>query len=599
MGILTTILLTNSFGCTFTPEISKQAREKENQINTLVSKNREILMRYAGNFLFIPKSIRKKVKPAIQQSAHCGSSILENKFQNIFCISIDDLTNNPSLYQNTTLTMHPSIFLVSVIYGKLVGDFLPTSTLQCSLLSLVSSTRILQGCRVKNGTITPSTVPAQVTKLCHLIEIDIYGKNYFTYLNIIGYHRYGSNFTFHKLDSIFSNNLCNIDKVSVYDIYNRSLGTYCGKMMPWSLFSFHHKMTLYVNIISKSNFVFIAQFQIIPNYQFLSMSNSPFGILMKDFGNENFIDHQLHVFKTLSLAHPMLYVKGICYYHWTWRGIPGSLSYIRIDKMHDYLHNKMFLHGGMFDAWNSEQRNMNAVLMTYKISEDSKFEFYKAWNFIVGIRLEIELAKLRLFFAKDIQFVFGSIMDEDDIQSIEKIRQNVGPENINGQFMISDEINEVYYGLFRYRGFMSHDDSYAVARTLSGGLLQLNSIVVKQNHYRLFVNITQIQYAQESCPVFGIYIYDGDFERRKQYYYLMGPYCGQTSYPDSSLFNITLTTRTHNLTIVIYSFHHESDIHFHGKVEVLEGHAFYGLINPCTTAVIYCSQHYWHTRYEP
>ena len=73
-------------------------------------------------------------------------------------------------------------------------------------------------------------------------------------------------------------------------------------------------------------------------------------------------------------------------------------------------------------------------------------------------------------------------------------------------------------------------------------------------------------------PLLGIFIYDEDFERWATYYYLMGPYCGQTSLADFNHFGINLTATTSNRTIVIYTFMVTKVCLFNGRSRLREQH---------------------------
>ena len=71
----------------------------------------------------------------------------------------------------------------------------------------------------------------------------------------------------------------------------------------------------------------------------------------------------------------------------------------------------------------------------------------------------------------------------------------------------------------------------------------------------------------------------------------MGPYCGQTSYPDQTVINLDLITVTNKLTVVIYYFalNNYSPI-INWKVKSLDGIPFLNTINPCNTIAHYCKR---------
>ena len=115
-------------------------------------------------------------------------------------------------------------------------------------------------------------------------------------------------------------------------------------------------------------------------------------------------------------------------------------------------------------------------------------------------------------------------------------------------------------------------------------------------YLRLMLKISIPEYIEDNCPLFGVYIHDGDFERRHLYHYMMGPYCGQTHHPDSDLtetvFNFTAFTP--NLTIVVYSFPSCNDVTVQWTLRILlkPAGSFTAVINPCSAVPHYCTN-YW------
>ena len=129
--------------------------------------------------------------------------------------------------------------------------------------------------------------------------------------------------------------------------------------------------------------------------------------------------------------------------------------------------------------------------------------------------------------------------------------------------------NETFYGIYGYTA-IPYDD-------------------FDTKHIKLTMNIKDIKYYSHGCPLFGIYIIDGDINKRLNYSYVMGPYCGQTNDNDSSTIDFQFTSTTDNLTIVVYVFANYQNPSLSWEVKYIALQEYISATNPCSTLGFFCN----------
>ena len=526
-----------------------------------IAKNAELSHQDVTEFLSIPfkfnltKEIHEMDQETTKACHHCN-------YQNFLNDAVATVNNS-----QVHLYKLPRHYLLDNLAPHFLRCRNNTNTLPTFLSHLLKMINDLQNCVKKSRPWINKNKP----KLCIFFKII---SNFDTELIIFkGFNIFSSNLSFLHFDVLYSP-ACNVDKISVYDGLNRSLGDYCGKLPPWNLYSYHNTVFLKVTKNSNLHLKTYVQFQAIQKNGLMSNIRTRFGNVIA----RNWTKHlKQNIGRSFSLSNQVILnnlgqfiidSESIAFY-WMWQGFPGSMTKVNIRKQ--FLTGILYIYAGLTKNIKSYHYKKEP---TYTIKGSVNTKKLEIFHFLVGIRLKI-LRTIHLYHTLHFQIYIKIewTIPDNFVLPVKLLDPIQGSSNFSKQFTNDD--NDFLYIVSRY----------SIANKLTTG---------QTKYLTLDLEINGVKYHEDNCPLFGVYIHDGDFEKRHQYHYMMGPYCGQNNYPVNDAITLKLTAFTPNLTIVVYSFLHHKYLKRKWNVTVLNKRSgsFIAVINPCSAIPHYCSWDY-------